>query len=114
MRRARALDNLHKDILANLTAENGVSNPYKRANFDPASWGPPGWAFIDAIVEGYPESAGHYEIQMMHSFIMSLGVLLPCQKCRLRHGQFVRSNPPDQYLRGKQHLRRWFTKYKQK
>ena len=106
------LHELQRSIVVSLTNDTNVPNPYGRRNLSPTAWGPPGWSFIDHIIEGWPENADFNEIQMMHSFITSLGTILPCKKCRDNHFRFTRRFPPDQYLKGRASLKAWFQRYK--
>jgi hypothetical protein len=107
------LSDLQRDIISSVSNDGGLTNPYHRNNIDPKYWGPPGWTFIDSIIDGMPEHADILQVQRMHSFIMSLGTLLPCQKCRDNHRNFIARYPPDRYLQGKSSMKSWFNKYKQ-
>lgn len=53
-----------------------------RQDFDPEKWGPHAWKFLHTITFSYPDNP-HPDIQeQFKQFFRSLGVTLPCAKCR--------------------------------
>lgn len=85
----------------------------KRKNLDPRVWGPNAWKFIDNVIEGYPNNPNNFQRLRMHDFLVSLGELLPCQKCRDNFKQFQKKLPVTQHVRNKLTVRRWLRLYKQ-
>jgi len=83
-----------------------------RQNFDPTYWGPPGWTFLFAVADGYPQTAGYEQKVHMANFIASLGYLLPCASCRRSYTEFTMMYPPINSVGGRTQVRRWFEAYK--
>jgi len=86
--------------------------PSVRKNVNPKVWGPPGWAFIDKIVEGYPDKPGRRDRIHMLEFLTSLGHVLPCADCRANHIAFSKRHPPKNYVNSKENVRKWIRLYK--
>ena len=89
----------------------GTTNS-KRRNVDPKVWGPNAWKFIDNVIDGYPSEPNQFERLRMHDFLISLGELLPCAKCRDNFNQFQRKLPVIQNVKNKLTVRRWLRLYK--
>jgi len=83
-----------------------------RINIDPKVWGNPGWKFLDAVIAGYPVFAMREDRQQMESFLIALGYVLPCEKCRNNFRQFVIQYPPSDYVGGRAELAYWMQNYK--
>ena len=84
----------------------------KRRNVNPDVWGPPGWEFLDKIVEGYPVRASHNDKVMMLEFLTSLGHMLPCERCRYNYKRFSQNNNPIDYVDSRARVRSWLKRYK--
>ena len=85
-----------------------------RMDMDPKLWGPPGWEFLDAIVEGYPVTADLKQRRQMIAFLNSLEDLLPCTVCRENYKAFIVQHNPQQYVDSKKLVREWLDEYKKK
>lgn len=48
----------------------------------PEIWGPPAWTFLESVTLEYPDNPSEEEKKDMYIFLMSLGNILPCKKCR--------------------------------
>lgn len=86
----------------------------KRTNLNPKSWGPPAWTFIDKIVRGFPERASAQDSSAMLDFLMSLGKLLPCEKCRKNFNRYMLENPPINAVASRRGVRKWLQAYRKK
>ena len=84
-----------------------------RRNISPRIWGPPGWDFLDKIVEGFPVRANKTEQQRMLVFLTSLGYVLPCDECRYNYINFTKSNSPKNFVKGRRLVKKWFLKYRE-
>lgn len=82
-----------------------------RKNINPRIWGGPGWEFIDAVVDGYPESPSGVEKIAMTHFLSSLEFVLPCEECRKNYANFVKKTPLD--VRSRRLVKDWLKKYKE-
>lgn len=89
---------------------SSASAPAK--NINPAIWGPPAWEFLDSVVDAYPRIAKPKERAIMLAFLVSLGQVLPCAKCRYNYMTFINKNNPAKYVSGKSKLRKWFRLYR--
>lgn len=87
-------------------------NPSRGLNISPKIWGPPGWEFLDNIVKAYPRIASPRDKAIMVNFLMSLGNVLPCERCRVNFLHYITDVPPVQYVSGRTKLRKWFLGYK--
>ena len=81
-----------------------------RTDFDPDKWGPHAWKFLHMITFSYPEDP-HPDIQEhFKQFFRSLGVALPCAKCREHYNEkFLRTvdDGPDDPFRNRESLTQW-------
>ena len=101
---------LLRSIYNEVKANEAVS---KRKNIDPKVWGPNAWKFLDNVIEGYPNDPNSMERLRMHDFLISLGELLPCAKCRVNFQEFIKKLPPMEHVRTKKTVKRWLKLYKQ-
>lgn len=75
---------------------------------NPKIWGPPAWVFLYSIVLNYPDNPSHKEKNIMRDFFMSLGNILPCEKCGKNYEIHVRLFPiDDKVLTNKYTLFNW-------
>lgn len=101
-------------LLDRIDEENKKEGTSIRRNFSPKVWGPPGWAFLGKIVDGYPVRASHSDQVQMLDFLTSLGHVLPCAKCRKNYIDFTFKYPPIDYVSGRAKVRLWIRAYKRK
>lgn len=68
------------------------------------SWGPKTWNFLHTISLSYPAVASESTKEAMFSMLQSLGVLIPCDKCRVHYKEWLNSTvstPKAVALRGR-------------
>lgn len=109
------MEHLEAELLHHINRFNSYRNGFresKRRNINPKIWGAPGWKFIDKIVEGYPVKASSRDKMHMLEFLISLGHVLPCEKCRDNHIRFSMKHPPSKYIGGRASVRKWIRMYK--
>lgn len=94
-----------------MSGGNGGKSSTKK-NFHPTLWGAPAWQFIDYIVLHYPAKPNRQDQVRMINFVMSLGNVLPCEKCRKSYNEFIKAYPPLHNVSSRTHLKRWFDTYK--
>lgn len=74
----------------------------------PDIWGPPAWTLLHAITLDYPNNPTNEDKQNMLNFIISLGKVLPCAKCRLNFRDHLLKYPLDnEALSSKNNLVNW-------
>lgn len=83
-----------------------------KKNYDPDIWGPPAWKFIDYVILHYPKRPNRADQVRMVNFVMSLGNILPCEKCRKNYNSFMKDYPPLHNVSSRSDLERWFSTYK--
>jgi len=106
------LQQLQEVLLQQIYNENKDKQGYRK-NLNPKVWGPNAWKFIDNVIEGYPSEPTRVERLRMHDFLISLGELLPCEKCRVNFKDFQEKLPVIQHVKNKLTVRRWLKLYKQ-
>lgn len=107
------LHDINKSILTSLASTtDGFNDPYQRVNIHPRVWGPPGWTFIYSIIDALPSSLDYEQQRKIFQFIISLGLLLPCQRCRDNFNGFIKRYPPDNYIHSRGSIKQWFNKYR--
>ncbi len=106
--------NIERNVLASLSlsGRSELNDPFKRIDISPSFWGPSGWIFIDSIIEAFPDSANNEERNKMYAFMVSLQLLLPCQRCRHNYKRFMIDHPPERYISGKYYVKQWFNMYR--
>ena len=62
-------------------------------NISPEEWGPPAWRFLHYITFSYPDNPTNIDKQNMLSFFSSLGLILPCEKCRMNFSKHTSLYP---------------------
>ena len=76
-------------------------------------WGPPGWAFLGAIVFNYPKKINlklkkHREFKRYYKRLFEdLQFTLPCKYCRRSFKRFLKQLPIDDYLDSRESLTYW-------
>jgi len=68
------------------------------------SWGPKTWDFLHTIALAYPAVASESTKDAMFSMLQALGVLIPCEKCRVHYKEWLTitvSTPKAVALRGR-------------
>lgn len=83
-----------------------------RNDINPRLWGSKAWDFIDAVIEGYPNYASSSEQDQMYNFLISLGSLLPCEKCRNNYLTFVAKKNPRNHVGGRMQVKKWMDEYR--
>ena len=74
----------------------------------PEVWGPHAWIFLHSITLEYPDQPTIDEKKNMATFINSLGLILPCQKCRINFNYHLQQYPlNDTVLQNKTNLVKW-------
>jgi hypothetical protein len=104
------LRSIQKDLLLYFSEKGGDATPFK--DIDPHVWGSHAWKFLDSIIDAYPQVAKPKDKVMMVQFILSLGHVLPCSKCRKNFQDFTRKLPPTKHVGGRKQLSKWFKAYK--
>lgn len=61
-------------------------------------WGPSGWHFLHTVMMTAPETLDHQQRADMRSFLVSVGLHLPCPKCRRHFSSFVAREATDDRL----------------
>ena len=82
-----------------------------RENVNPSTWGPPGWIFLDSIIQSYPYNPTLKDQIWMLDFMTSLGDALPCAACRASFKMFTQTNPVQ--IESQAKMKNWIEKYKQ-
>lgn len=85
----------------------------QRQDLDPKVWGPVAWAFLDSVVLSYPEMANYEDQLWITDFFTNLSDALPCEKCRMNFKIYIRQNPLQQNVMGRETIARWLKKYKE-
>lgn len=108
------MDRLEEQLYAyiNRHHKDGDTSTSRRRNVSPKVWGPPGWKFIDKVVDGYPEKPSRREKIAMLEFLTSFGHVLPCKECRENHVTFSLDHPPKNYVSSRRQVKRWISMYK--
>lgn len=71
-------------------------------------WGPYGWEFMHYTSFSYPEFPTKQDKESYYKFYVSIGDVLPCEKCRIHYKQnMVKHDLLDALDHGKQGLVRW-------
>ena len=60
----------------------------------PEFWGPKLWAFIHAGTRNYPINPTHADKKAMEKWIKTLGVMIPCEKCKVHYAKNIRKVEP--------------------
>lgn len=63
-----------------------------------ARWGPSLWKSLNAIIRNYPETPNDEHRDQYKTFIISLGHVLPCPKCRSHYNEYMSSVIWDEIL----------------
>lgn len=83
-----------------------------KKSYHPTLWGKHAWEFIDYVVLHYPTRPNRRDQLSMVNFMMSLGQILPCEKCRKNYNRFMREYPPLHNVSSRSDLQRWFDSYR--
>ena len=70
-------------------------------------WGTHGWKFIHAITFAYDTAPTREERRQMFTFLVSVGSVLPCKRCRRHYNAYIHSHLPSPdapALRGRHEL----------
>jgi hypothetical protein len=62
----------------------------KKSCKDPSYWGPKLWAFIHSGTRHYPENPSQWEKDAMVAWIKTLGVAIPCEKCKVHYAKNIK------------------------
>lgn len=87
---------------------------YRRINFTPKLWGKHGWIFFNHVALSYPKNPTLEEKQVYKTFFMSIGNILPCEKCSVNYKKHIKELPIDDYLKNKDTLFTWVVKMQNK
>lgn len=88
--------------------------PAKRTGITAEIWGPRAWGFLHAISFSYPKSSPSLvEREAAYRFLVSMGELLPCEKCREHYKAHINdpkggiTDSSSKHLAGADSLSRW-------
>ena len=74
----------------------------------PEVWGPHAWIFLHSITLEYPNNPTNEDKLNIKNFFNSVGLVLPCQKCRLNFNSHLKKYPlTDKVLESKSSLVKW-------
>lgn len=74
-------------------------------SIDPKLWGRNTWEFLELIVLTYPQTDPSQEKRdAVYNLLESLGVLLPCENCRIHYKKFMDSVSMATVLSGRPYL----------
>lgn len=75
----------------------------------PSIWGPSVWFFLNVLAESYDDNPTFEYKQNMKNYIISLGNVLPCEKCRYNFINNHYKNFPltDYYLENRDNFKTW-------
>jgi hypothetical protein len=54
-------------------------------SIDPKLWGRPAWDFLFYMAFAYPDNPNTEDRENMKQFLLALGPVLPCEKCRFNY-----------------------------
>lgn len=75
---------------------------------NPEVWGKYGWGFLHAITKGYPVNPSYTDKQNMMNFVNALGVVLPCDKCKVNFKDHLSKRPlTDDILKTRDTFAKW-------
>lgn len=72
-------------------------------------WGPNGWKFITACAFAYPVVPEQHQKDKMRDFLVSMGHVLPCIRCRAHYAKNV-ATLDDSALESREGLLRWINR----
>jgi len=78
-----------------------------RRNFNPKIWGPGSWDLVHLVAMSYPPNPSTQDRQNYRSFFLSLGDILPCEKCRQNYKAHCSRYNVDWYLNNNRDLLKW-------
>lgn len=87
---------------------------FRKINFAPYLWGKHGWIFFSHVALSYPKNPTLEEKNAYKSFFMSIGSILPCEKCSINYEKHIKEIPIDKYLENKDTLFSWVIKMENK
>lgn len=87
---------------------------YRKINFAPKLWGKHGWIFFNHVALSYPKNPTMDEKKAYKKFFMSIGSILPCEKCSVNYAKHIKELPIDDYLKNKDLLFSWVVKMQNK
>jgi hypothetical protein len=74
----------------------------------PEIWGPHAWVFLHSVTLEYPENPTEQDKVNMVNFINSVGLVLPCQKCRNNFKSHLDKTPlTEEVIKCKTNLVKW-------
>lgn len=79
-------------------------------NIDPKIWGPSMWKVLIYSVLSYPDEPNKEEQINMKNFLVCVGKILPCEKCRYNYANHTtKYSINDEVLNNKKKLIDWLT-----
>ena len=79
-----------------------------RQSFEPKIWGPHAWFFLETCVMAYPENPKEEDKEQMRKFLLSLGFVIPCEKCRENYSDHLKKHPlTEEILSDRSELFKW-------
>lgn len=77
-------------------------------NIDPKIWGQVGWDFLFYIALSYPDNPSLEEQNNMKNFLINMGKVLPCEKCRFNFSEHLKKYPINNLtLQNRNNLTNW-------
>lgn len=62
---------------------------HEQNNLNPKIWGPKFWFVIDTIIFSLPDNLNKQQEENLKAFLISLKILLPCDKCRKHYKKYM-------------------------
>lgn len=74
---------------------------------NPEYWGPPAWRFIHSVALSYPENPTSNDIENYRNFFISIGNVLPCERCQEHYKKNVSIETLNKALVNNKSLFKW-------
>jgi hypothetical protein len=68
-------------------------------------WGKPGWCYLEAIADEYPNNPTDFDKKLYRDFFRHLANILPCIYCRQSYRQYITELPIDPWLKNRLMIR---------
>ena len=74
---------------------------------NPEYWGPSAWKFIHSVALSYPEKPTTNDIENYKNFFISIGNVLPCERCQKHYKKNVSIDNLNIALKSNKELFKW-------